>query len=343
MLATASEINQEPRHFESSRGLRLRIADVTTALVCGNGGPAVCVAGASRHFLVDEATPDVTIRVGWGELRQDCDAEKLFDSGALWQLYRQADRLLFRFTSPAFGPVPYKAAYFNPRFTAGDVYLHRPYFEGRGPVYPLEYPLDELLIINHLLAQGTGVELHGCGLVDRSGRSGRSGAGYLFVGQSGAGKTTMARLWEARPGVDVLSDDRIVLRIVDDEIWMYGTPWHGEAALASPARARLAGLFFLRHGVRHELMPLGRAEAVARLFATSFPPFHSATGLDSTLGLLDFVARSVPCHALAFAPDPAVIELIRQSHVGRAPRDFQKFGRLGPVTQVVDHIGRTTA
>ena len=69
-------------------------------------------------------------------------------------------------------------------FTAGEVRLHRPYFEGREPVEPLEFPLGELLFINHLHAHRTGVEIHGCGVIDRS------GAGYLFAGQSGAGKTT---------------------------------------------------------------------------------------------------------------------------------------------------------
>ena len=332
------EIPREPRQVESSHGLHLRIADVTTALICGNGGPAVCVPGASRHFLVDAVTSDVTVRVGWGDLRQECDTEKLFDSGALWQLYRRADRLIFRFTSPAFGSVPYKAAYFNSRFTAGDVYLHRPYFEARGPVYPLEYPLDELLIINHLLARGKGVEVHGCGLVDRSEHSGQSGAGYLFAGQSGAGKTTMARLWEERPGVTILSDDRVVLRVIGSETWMYGTPWHGDELLASPSRVRLTRLFFLRHGVRPELVPVSRGEAVARLFASSFPPFHSASGLDLALGLLDDVTRSVPCYELTFAPDPAVIDLIGQSEIGSS-REFLETHRLRPGSTAMDHIG----
>ena len=72
---------------------------------------------------------------------------------------------------------------------------------------PLEYPLDELLL-QGLLARGRGAEIHACGIADGSGR------GLLFVGQSGAGKTTMARLWEGERGITVLSDDRIILRRV---------------------------------------------------------------------------------------------------------------------------------
>ena len=135
--------------------------------------------------------------------------------------------------------------------------------------------------------------------------------GLLFVGQSGAGKSTIARLWLAEPGAVVLSDDRVVLREEPDGLWMYGTPWHGEEPLASPARARLAAIHFLRHHRQNEVAPVSRTDSVARLFAASFPPFHDATALDFTLGFLDRVASSVPCFELGFRPDRTVLDAVR--------------------------------
>ena len=284
----------------------LTIAGVTVAVVADDPGPALRVEEATKPFLVDDATPDVTIRVGWGQLLEACDGEQLFDSGALWRLYRQRDSFLFRFTTPALGSVPYRDARFDAGFSAGDVRLHRPYFETRGPLVALEYPLAELLFINHLHAQRKGVEIHGCGVIDRT------GAGYLFAGESGAGKTTMARLWEGQTGVTVLSDDRVVLRADGGTVWMYGTPWHGDALLASPARVSLAGVFFLRAHAEHVWRPLDRAQAAARLFACSFPPFYSASGLDFTLAALDAVTAAVPCRELGFVPDSTVVDFVRQ-------------------------------
>ncbi len=284
----------------------LTIAGVTVAVVADEPGPAFRVEDSTKPFLVVDATPDVTIRVGWGQLLEACDDEQVFDSGALWRLYRRRDSFLFRFTTPALGSVPYREACFDAGFTAGDVRLHRPYFETRGPLVPLEYPLAELLFINHLHAHRRGVEIHGCGVIDRS------GAGYLFAGESGAGKTTMANLWASQPGVTVLSDDRLVLRADDGTVWMYGTPWHGDARIASPARVSVAGLFFLRAHSEHVWRPLARPQAAARLFACSFPPFYSASGLDFTLAALDAVTAAVPCHELGFAPDPTVIDFVRQ-------------------------------
>src|SRR5205823_7896354 len=107
------------------------------------------------------------------------------------------------------------------------------------PPQPLDYPLDELLMIS-LLARGRGVEVHGCGVIDTN------GVAYLFPGHSGAGKSTIARLWRDQ-GATILSDDRLILRLRDGRVWMYGTPWHGEEQFATAASAALSRIYFLQH------------------------------------------------------------------------------------------------
>jgi len=261
------------------RSALLRIAELTIALTSDDSTLTLPVEGANTQFLVREAEPDVRVRARWGNLAEVSGGRKLFDSGGLWQLFTANGALRFHFTSSAWGPLPYKVAWFDKDFESGEVLVHRPYFPPGHLVYPLGYPLDELLII-HLLAAGRGVEVHACGVVDASGQ------GYLFAGQSGAGKTTMARLWQKPEEITVLSDDRIILRYQAGQFWMYGTPWHGEAGLSSPARAPLKGVYLLRHGPSNRLVPLRRSSTAARLVACSFPPFYHSSGLDFTLGSL---------------------------------------------------------
>lgn len=281
----------------------IQIAGITVALVGESPELTLGIDETMSRFVVEETAPDVQVRAAWGDLHDYTGGKKLFDSGSVWQLYAENGSYQFRFASPACGSVPYKVASLNRDFTAGEVYLHRPYFAPRHPVYPLEYPLDELLMTN-LLARGRGVEVHACGAVDADGR------GHLFLGQSGAGKSTMARIWQKTGAAQIPSDDRIILRERGNRLWMYGTPWHGEAALGGPSCAPVAGLFFLGHGQRNELVPLRPAEAVARLFACSFPPFYSPEALDFTLRFLEQTAQSVPCYDLAFLPDERVVEFI---------------------------------
>ncbi|MGH9365952.1 MAG: hypothetical protein ACRD1B_11930 [Thermoanaerobaculia bacterium] len=285
----------------------LSIGGVTLGLGSEHADLKLRFGRAAEDFLVDEAETDradIRLTVAWRQLEAEPRGEKLFDSGALWTLYRENGSHVFRFVSKALGEAPYRVARLNSDFTAGQVFLDRRFFQPHRPLDPLEYPLDELLII-HFLARGAGLEVHACGVADEGGK------GFLFAGQSGAGKTTTARLWEKQAGVTILSDDRIILRKAEGRIWMYGTPWHGEARLASPARAPLTGLYFLRQANANELLPLPTIEAAAQLLAMSFLPFHSREGLASTLEFCEEILKETPCYDFRFTPDERAVEFVR--------------------------------
>jgi hypothetical protein len=284
--------------------LTVSIGDIRVAVISREPDLWLQVPQATQRFLVENDDADVIVRARWGELHNPPAGNQTFDSGVLWRLYQYNSNYLFRFTSPAFGTLPYKEASFSSDFTSGDVVLHREYFDHRQPVDALEYPLDELLLMN-LLTRGPGVEVHACGVEDSDGH------GYLFVGQSGAGKTTTGRLWQESNRIQVLSDDRIILRRLEGRIWMYGTPWHGEAEFACSRRTPLTHVFFLARGENNELVPVRPPEAVARLMACSFVPFYSASALDSALGFFEHVTTAIPCGELRFAPDRGVVTFVR--------------------------------
>ena len=290
---------------QRSSSLNLRIGDITFAVTSDDPGLTLEAQGPVRHFIVDGGEPDVRLRAAWGRSCEVPAGEQLFNAGTIWQLHRHGHGYLFRFTAPASGSEPYRTASFNPEFTSGEVCLREDCFRSGQPVYPLQYPLDELLMV-HVLAQGRGVEVHGCGVADSDGR------GYLFLGESGAGKSTMARLWTRRAGPRILSDDRIILRMLDGRLWMYGTPWHGEAELASARRTPVDRIFFLARGEKNEIAPLHEAEAVARLMACSFVPFHSRPGLDFTLTFLEQVTTAVACARFRFVPGERAVEFVRE-------------------------------
>lgn len=298
---------QTPNAPAIGASLTLRIGDIRIALE-SDDALAVIEAGASEQFLVDAGEPDIRLTARWGDLRYQPPAGEVFDSGVVWRLYAAGGNHLFRFVSPISGETPYKELLCNPSFTSGEITLHRDFFEHRARTNPLEFPLDELLIV-HYLSQGHGVEVHACGIEDRDGR------GYLFLGQSGAGKTTTARLWDHVGGVRILSDDRIILRLLDGCLWMYGTPWHGEGRFSSPARARLDRIYFLAHGVANSARSLRPAAAVPRLMACSFLPFHSAAGLDFAFRFLEQATGLAPVFRLEFVPDVQVVDFVRSQAV----------------------------
>ncbi|NOR52682.1 MAG: hypothetical protein GQ536_01140 [Candidatus Aminicenantes bacterium] len=284
----------------------VRIADIDFGLVSIDPALKIQIQGASQDFLVPEAKPHVTIEARWDDLSAvELSGQKLFESGAVWQLYQSDSKYMFSLSSKALGSVPYEVAQIRKDWTYGEALLHRGYFNPNESIYPLEYPLDELLMVN-FLSLGKGAEMHACGVVDSHGN------GHLFLGQSRAGKTTLARLWQKEKGITILSDDRIILRQLDEKIWMYGTPWHGEAELASPAKVPLTRVYFLQHGKTNERIQMGTTGAMARLFACSFLPFFCPEAMEFTLGFFEEVTKAVPCYEFRFLPDRGAVEFIQR-------------------------------
>lgn len=254
-------------------------------------------------FAGSRSLCDVEIETCWTDEISEPSASPLFSSGGLWSCYPEGGGAAFYFRSPYFGEAPYKKACFDPAFRRGRVLLLRRYFDPQLPLYPLEYPLDELMTIHRLAASGAGAEVHACGV------SGTHG-GTLFVGHSGAGKSTTSRLWSSRPDTLVLSDDRIILRERSGEIQMHGTPWHGDAGIAAQACCKLNRIFILEHGPQNEILALPHAAATAELFTRTFVPHYDPAGIDRTLRFLEKVVARIPISRFRFVPDATAVEAI---------------------------------
>lgn len=317
------------------------------------GGVTVQVDGGRDHnvalsrdldaFRTAASQSDIYVRVKWAKSLASLDHRLLFDSGSVWRLYEDEENFIFDFRAPATGIHPYKRLTVDKEFREAKLEMSAQSFRAIAqPATPFEYPLDELLIM-HRLTQEKAIELHGCGIVRAD------GIGNLFVGHSGAGKSTTTRLWTALEDVEVLSDDRIIVRrdvednaarekqvlrlracpappnkrsARDDKtdhnpkhtMRMYGTPWHGEAMYASPNSAPLARIFILEHGQGNILTPLSPSQAMAELFARSFVPFHRHEYVDSALSFLEELVEAVPVYRYAFEPDHRAVDTILNLH-----------------------------
>jgi hypothetical protein len=111
-----------------------------------------------------------------------------------------------------------------------------------------------------------------------------------------------------------LSDDRIIVRRHEGEYRMYGTPWHGDAGVASQGNAPLTAIFLLEQAPQHQILPIGQSQAAAELFARAFLPHYMKSGIEFTLQFLDELTRSVPFSIFRFAPTDDAVEAIRHAH-----------------------------
>jgi hypothetical protein len=256
---------------------------------------------------------DIDVWVKWKPDLSQTAGRQLFDSGSTWRLYEDEAGFRFDFHAPPLGPKPYKRLLVDGRFSAATVQMSEQSLSLANHLPPMEYPLDELLIM-HRLTQERAIELHGTGIVRNN------GVANLFIGHSGAGKSTTTRIWTSCEEVEVLSDDRIIVRYDDGrdgaagptQMRMYGTPWHGEAMFASPNSAPLTRIFVLEHGHGNIITRLSRSEAVGELFARAFVPFHRHEYIDNALSFLEQLVSSVPCYRYSFEPTEEAVEKIQQ-------------------------------
>jgi hypothetical protein len=247
-----------------------------------------------RQYFVSRAPSEVTLRVHYGPAPKYHTEEKVFDTSATWSLFRINEGWVLK--------SPFKILILEPDFKAGDIYINKQQ-AGNNKAFPLNYPLDELLMIN-LLSQGRGILAHSCG-IDNNGK------GMLFVGESGAGKSTLSNLWKDKKEVTVLSDDRIIVRKVEGRFWIYGSPWHGDANACSPERAPLEKIFFLKHAKMNKVKRIEGIAAASKLLVCSFPTFWDKKGMEFTLGFIDELTKEVHFYELSFVPDERVLDLVK--------------------------------
>lgn len=242
-----------------------------------------------QNFYSD-GTPDLELQIHHkSSVHNTTMNYKCFDADQ-WKMFHSRDGYILKLSSII--------AVLKPDFKFGDIYFKT---KNMQIASPLGYPLGELILIN-LLARSQGLLVHSCGI-----KVGKES--FLFAGKSGAGKSTISKLFNDNK-VHVLNDDRTIIRKRKNEVRVFGTPWHGDAKLFSNKSAPLKKIFFLRHGEKNELKPINPTQAAALLVARSFPPYWDAEGIQNILDLSTEIAQTIPCYELSFVQDKSVVDFI---------------------------------
>jgi hypothetical protein len=287
----------------------LSIAGIGLTLEASPGLTLVDEAPLYRAFTSGEnASPEserLPATLAIGDPVPDPGWAVLFDSGESWLAYGDGDDLVFAFRSPT---SPGRFWWFA-RLVGGEAPVELLFDAelvangGQGDVLPdaLNYPLDQLLLM-WLLATRRGCIVHAAGAA-------RDGRGVVFIGRSGAGKTTLMRQLESLDNLQRLSDDRIILRLGPPHR-LYGTPWAGEGLVAANDSAEVAALVFIHQGSEHQLEPIAPARAAYQLLPTTSVPFFDEDRSSACIKTLDELVGAVPAYDLHCRPDPGVAEVI---------------------------------
>ncbi len=251
--------------------------------------------------FISSAAPLISLQIHCGWFPELIDAPVTFETNRGWQLLQADEKKVIsvRIT----GQEPHLLGIFPADFRSGDIYVAASEENPNRYLFPLSDPMGELFLMN-LLGSGLGILFHACGIIFQ-------GKGYLFTGNGGAGKTTTAQLWQGLPGVQVVNDDKVIVRKIDDEFVLYGTPWHGQGGMALPDSAPLKRVFILKQGPQNNSTPLINVQATSSLLARAFIPLWDAEKITFTLSFLDELSQAIPCQELEFLPDSSAVDFVQ--------------------------------
>ncbi|MBN1696491.1 MAG: hypothetical protein JW881_03155 [Spirochaetales bacterium] len=145
---------------------------------------------------------------------------------------------------------------------------------------------------------GHNLLIHSCGVI-------RDDRGYLFVGKSESGKTTIAGLSKT---YSVLNDEITMIDLDGKIPVLHSTPFNGYFTSKVEGKAPLSSLFILRQSHKHAVTEIRKSTAVKTIFHEIVP----ITGLEDEITgetherMLDDaseIAEKTPVYILEFRKD----------------------------------------
>ncbi|MBP7768199.1 MAG: hypothetical protein KA067_03890 [Prevotella sp.] len=107
----------------------------------------------------------------------------------------------------------------------------------------------------------------------------QNGYGYAFIAKSGTGKSTQVSNWlRYLPGCDLMNDDNPIVRFIDGEPYIYGSPWSGKTPCYRNVKARLGAITRIDRAPSNSIEKLNPVDAFASML-----PSCSAMKWDSDI------------------------------------------------------------
>jgi len=131
------------------------------------------------------------------------------------------------------------------------------------------------------------------------------GEGYLFTAKSGTGKSTHTALWMKQFGerAMMINDDKPLLEITKDGLWVYGTPWDGKHHRSTNTKVPLKAICAVNRSEQNEI----RKAEPRELYPLLLQQIHrqeTVLGLQQTLELLECLWKQAGLYQLYCNMEP---------------------------------------
>lgn len=140
------------------------------------------------------------------------------------------------------------------------------------------------------------------------------GYAYLFMGKSGTGKSTHASLWMKHiSGSALLNDDNPTLRLTENGIRAYGTPWSGKTPCYKPLSFPVGGIVRLQQAPYNRFHRRECIDAFVDLYPGCSFLHKDSVMQNRVCDTLVRIVQAVPVGVLECLPDEKAAFLCRQA------------------------------
>lgn len=224
-----------------------------------------------------------------------------------WVIYKHFDKWVYVLET---SPDPQdkevrQISYFNSDHTRADIYNSHLIKDAylKGGLGSLSFSPTDQILLARLLADRQGCFMHSDGIK-------MDDKGYLFVGHSGAGKSTIATLLQDKG--EILCDDRMIIRKWSDGYYIHGNWSHGTMPVVSSASAPLTGIFFLEQSQRNEIIPVESSmESIKKILGCMVKPLVSREWWNSMFDLTEDIVKNIKCYRLEFDKSGDIYEKLK--------------------------------
>ena len=141
----------------------------------------------------------------------------------------------------------------------------------------------------------------------------KDGYGVVFLGPSGMGKSTQAKLWVEHQGADFIIGDRPGLRRIDGQWIGFGMPWDGKDRILQQKQVPIRALISLEQAPENSIRRLTKQEAMNVLLNQVMMPMWDDAAMALLTPLMGRLATEIPFYHLKNLPNREATELTRET------------------------------
>lgn len=171
--------------------------------------------------------------------------------------------------------------------------------------YLLPMKLLDLLSFEKVLLKYEGIILHSSFIKYNN-------YAILFSGPSGVGKSTQANLWRKFKNAKIINGDRSILRYIDNEWQVFGSPYCGSSGIYENDEAKLKVIVVLEQAKENKIEEMSVIEKYKFILSQIAVNTWNEEDMKKVTTLIENIINSVLIIKLKCLPDESAVDILHK-------------------------------